>query len=53
MSQPTATAAPRRSVARPVDEVLPPGRLARFDDLVAGANPIASARTRRFERLGS
>ena len=25
----------------------------RFDDLVAEANPIASARTRRFEQLGS
>jgi hypothetical protein len=79
MSQPTVTAAPRRAVAHPVDEVLPPGGLAiygfqhvlafyagaaalievakianhRFDDLVAEANPIASARTRRFEQLGS
>ena len=43
MSQPTATAAPRRAVAHPVDEVL----------LVAEANPIASAWTRRFEQLGS
>ena len=28
MSQPTATAPPRRAVAHPVDEVLPPGKLA-------------------------
>ncbi len=28
MSQPTATAPPRRAVAHPVDELLPPGRLA-------------------------
>jgi|tagenome__1003787_1003787.scaffolds.fasta_scaffold19480457_2 hypothetical protein len=48
MSQPTATAAPGRTVADPVAEVHPPGRLP-----VAEENPIASAATRRFEQLGS
>jgi hypothetical protein len=43
MSQRTATLAHRRSAGHPVHEAHP----------VDEGNPVASARTRRFERLGS
>ena len=48
MSQPTATAAYRRCPARPVDEAHRGDQFNRVNE----ANPVARARTRRFEQLG-